>query len=142
MNFAPQSEQTKEKLERDKQERFSRADRVSQGLNRPLCNQVIIEGFIVEREAERFTASGVPVIKLRLKHENGTTDTRRRVICDVSVLCVGHELCKRARAAPLESLVRVEGFLTRNAYKKELSWVILEVSSLEILELQGFDSTD
>ena len=141
MNYAPQSEQTQARNADKRRIFLERSSR----LGRSLCNKTVIEGFIVEQEKQRFTASSLPVIKFSLLHLGQQTqakrqgsESKRQVVCTINVLCIGDSLCRQVSEMSEESLVRVEGFLTRNAYKDELSWVVLEAQSIALLD--GLDS--
>lgn len=149
MNYGPQSDQTKAHFEREFRESLNRSSRVSEQLNRSLANSLIIEGFMGECDAQRYTAAGLPVVKFQLRHmsqQSRVNNTRadessqRQVVCDLSVLLIGEKLCSKAQKLAVNTLVKVEGFLTRNAYKQELSWVILEALSLDVLYHQGHPS--
>lgn len=159
MNYAPQSEQTKAQHIAEKQARLDR----SLQLNRPLFNKILLEGFIAGREQRRMTAAGLPVVKIQLVHFseqpiagaglNGHISGRnagqsagknqsqeqhcRQVSCTVSVLFIGEPICKKIDAIADDSLVKVSGFLTRNAYKDELSWIIVEALNVELISIPG-----
>lgn len=147
MNYAPQSEQTKANFEREFRESGDRSARVAEEMNRSLANSTVIEGFMGESDPQRFTAAGLPVMKFQLRHmsrqcrgdaSESVESSQRQVVCDLSVLLIGKEICSKAKSIAANSLVRVEGFMTRNAYKNELSWVILEAQSIEVLCHQGY----
>jgi primosomal replication protein N len=143
MNYAPQSEQTKARNAEKRRLYLERSARIG----RSLLNKVIIEGFLVDQEERRYTASGLPVIKFRLLHlgqqDNQVTsqghESKRQVVCTMNVLCIGDSLCKQLVGMSEESLIRVEGFLSRNAYKDELSWVVLEAQTIAVIELLDND---
>lgn len=139
MNYAPQSEQTKIKLA-EKRDAFREE---SLAVGRPLLNKSIIEGFLTDRDKVRFTASGTPVVRFKLLHlgqrqqkRQASGHAQRDVVCPISVICVGKQLCAVVSELSDDALVKVEGFLTRNAYKDELSWVVLEASSIELVQTQ------
>ncbi len=143
MNYMPQSEQTKARLADERKALQDRSIRFSEQQGRSLLNGLQIEGFISGREDKRYTAAGIPVIKFQLKHLSRQASNQvaehnlgqeRQVYCDISVLCIGHELCNRVNAIQDGALIYVEGYLTRNAYKNELSWVIVEARSIRLID--------
>ncbi|HBF08459.1 MAG: hypothetical protein VX185_05710 [Pseudomonadota bacterium] len=143
MNFMPQSEQTKARLAAERKALIDRSERFSRQLGRSPYNKVLLEGFVGVRDERRYTAAGLPVVKMQLRYigQQSMAHTgkpglhaERMVMCEISVLFIGSDLCSAVDRIAENSLVRVKGFLTRNAYKDELSWVILEAMGIEIIE--------
>lgn len=146
MHSPPRSEQTRQRMIQERRARYGQSELVSSDLGRPLLNQVIIEGIVASYDKTRFTAAGEPVVKLQLHHlseqslghQSQGRSRHREVRCDLSVLVIGHEMAESVagliQAGVITSQVlRITGFLTRNAYKDELSWVILEATAIEVL---------
>jgi len=131
MNYSPQSEQTRILRAEEQQQLFEK----SEILGRALVNSLVIEGFLLERDQERFTAAGLPVVRVKLRHVSQELGlVKRQVICDISVLCIGKELCEQLSHWENGCLLGVEGFLARNSYKDELSWIIIEATKLALLD--------
>jgi len=95
-------------------------------------NSLVIDGFIRKIDTTRYTAAGEPVIKFILEHASQSNDvSRREVNCQIGVQLIGKPLCRSFEGFALDDLISVKGFLTRNSYREELSWVIIEALAIK-----------
>ena len=103
--------------------------------NQPLVNRVKLAGIVQAIEPQRFTAAGMPAQRLTVVHlsEQAAATTARRVQCELAVQLLGEALCAVAKTLSVGDGIEVDGFLTRNAYKRELSWVIVEATQINKL---------
>ncbi|MDR1162571.1 MAG: primosomal replication protein N [Candidatus Accumulibacter sp.] len=87
-------------------------------------------GTLIERKAQRFTPTGVPVTECTLHHESEQVEAghSRRIECAIRALALG-ETSKWIEAAPPGSKLRATGFLasgSRNGGRLKLHLTQIE----------------
>lgn len=104
-------------------------------------NRVDIVGKLVKRAPVRYTPVGVPVIKLVIAHDSWQpeADHTKRVQCEVTVQAQGEAHQAFLADLHIGDPVRVQGFLQRNAYREDQSW--LKVQALSIEKVVEADAT-
>lgn len=96
-------------------------------------NRIELGGRIVELGTLRHTPAGLPVAEFRILHESVAVEAglERRVNAEVDAIAFNAQ-ARLIAAAPLDSRLRVEGFLcARSQRSKKL---VLHVSKVEFVE--------
>jgi primosomal replication protein N len=96
-------------------------------------NRVVLEGRLMELGALRHTPAGVPVLEFRLRHESQRTEAGalRRIDAEVEAIAFETE-ARLLAAAPLQSTVRVEGFLCAKSRRSKKP--VLHATRIEFVE--------
>jgi len=84
-------------------------------------NRVLIDGTVSRPPVTRYSPTGVPISRFMLEHDSLQTEAGRdrRVTCRIPVVVAGKELAGAVAKLGAERLVQVEGFLSRDGYRRE-----------------------
>jgi len=87
---------------------------------------VLIDGTVFRPPVTRYSPAGIPVSRFTVEHCSCQSEAGRdrQVNCRVPVVAVGEELAAAAARLSGQREVRVEGFLSRDGYRREDTLVL------------------
>ncbi len=82
---------------------------------------MLIDGTVPRAPVTRYSPAGVPVSRFMLEHDSHQTEAgrARQVTCRIPVVAAGIELAGVVAELGTKRVVRVEGFLCRDGYRRE-----------------------
>jgi primosomal replication protein N len=96
-------------------------------------NRVELSGTLMALGALRHTPAGIPVVEFRLRHESERHEagSLRRVAAEVEAIAFETE-ARLLAAAPLDSRIRVEGFLCAKSRRSKRP--VLHATRIEFVQ--------
>ena len=89
-----------------------------------------MQGEVIHKDILRHTPAGVPLLGLVLRHQSEQIEAgiNRKVECEVSAVALG-EMANRMQDFPLETTIRVTGFIARRSLKS--TQLVLHINTIE-----------
>jgi primosomal replication protein N len=106
----------------------------------PLQNRVRLDGEAQGEADLRVSPAGVPISRFWMTHDSTQVEAGvpRKVRCRIMVVATGKALQPTVQALDRQRLLRVEGFLSRESYRRE-DLVVLHAERLQFLNTASED---